>query len=70
MLDLQRRTNSKHVRDCLLLFGLKIHIGVQGGGIDGKDSDAKIVAMLVPKVQDRRNVPHTESFDGSYSRLT
>jgi hypothetical protein len=52
MLDLQRGT--KHVRDCFLSFGLKIHIGVRGGGKDGKDSESKTVAMLVPKVQDRK----------------
>ena len=61
MLDLQPGT--KHVRDCFLLFGLKIHIGVRGGGKDGKDSESKTVAMVVPNVQDRKDVPHTDSYD-------
>jgi hypothetical protein len=61
MLDLQPGT--KHVRDCFLLFELKIHIGVRGSGKDGKDSESKTVAMLVPKAQDRNNFPQTESYD-------
>jgi hypothetical protein len=58
-LDLQRGT--KHDRDCFLLFGLHIYFGDRGGGMDGKDSEAKTVAMLVPKVQDRNNVPQPDS---------
>jgi hypothetical protein len=57
------RQGTKHVRDCFLSFGLKIHIGVRGGGKDGKDSESKTFAMLVPKQQDRNNLPQTESYD-------
>ena len=45
------------------LFGLKIHIGVRGGGKDGKDSESKTFAMLIPKLQDRKNLPQPESYD-------
>lgn len=61
MLDLQNGT--QHVRNCFLLFGLKIHIGVRGGGKDGKDSESKTFAMLIPKSQDRQNKPQPESYD-------
>ena len=61
MLDLQN--GSKHVRNCFLLFGLKIHIGVRGGGKDGKDSESKTFAMLIPKLQDRKHLPQPESYD-------
>jgi hypothetical protein len=47
-------------------FGLKIQIGVRGGGKDGKDSESKTVAMLVPtsisKVQDRKLSRMNETF--------
>jgi hypothetical protein len=64
MHDLIRGT--KHVRHCFLLFGLKIHVGVRNGGIDGKDSDSKSLAMHVPKIQDRKNISQvlqSESYD-------
>jgi hypothetical protein len=54
MVDLIHGT--KHVRDCFLLFGLKIHIGVRGGGKDGTDSESKSLAMHVPKIEDRKNM--------------
>jgi hypothetical protein len=48
---------SKHVRDCFLQFGLKIHVGIRGGDIDGKDTDSKTLAMHFPKIQDRKHIP-------------
>jgi hypothetical protein len=36
---------------------------VRGGGKDGKDSESKTFAMLVPKLQDRKDLPHTELYD-------